>query len=350
MVQKSILKSCGFDELSQIADEIKGKYEGCKMGAITNGKKGGIIFNDLYNVDIQSLPGIKQIDSTGAGDAFFGGLIAGIYHYGMPGTKEELARVGNIAKATGAACVEVLGALPIVKDSKQRLLELNGDLQVIMDVNPMPDGDVSVSNSETEGVKLSSVMTSILMDCEALTKMFNKQGLDEQVTNLVEKIANTGKIFVTGVGKSGIMAQRMAASLSSIGYGAEFVNGSDWIHGDIGKLRLKDTGSDNLIIAFSASGKTRELYEAMKWIYDERVAVDENAGYENYKYNTEIIGIFCVDEGDVKMCRESNAWMGDISDEIVYLGGDFREFNGMCTEQKCYYSGSICECCDEFIK
>ena len=49
---------CGFDRLSQIADEMKKKYQNCKMGAITNGKQGGIIFNDLYNVDIEPFVGM----------------------------------------------------------------------------------------------------------------------------------------------------------------------------------------------------------------------------------------------------------------------------------------------------
>ena len=68
----------------------------------------------------------------------------------------------------------------------------------------------------TVWVKVSSVMNSILLDCEALANMFNKKGLDGQIGEIVNKIEMAGNIFVTGIGKSGIVAQRMAASLNSM--------------------------------------------------------------------------------------------------------------------------------------
>ena len=43
------------------------------------------------------------------------------------------------------------------------------------------------------------------------------------------------------------------------------------------------------------------------------------------KYSADIVGVFCMDEGDVKTAKESDTWMGDISDNIVFLGGDFNE-------------------------
>ena len=54
-----------------------------------------------------------------------------------------------------------------------------------------------------------------------------------------------------GIGKSGMIAQRMAASVSYISFPAEFVNGSDWIHGDFGKLRPSEISNNpqkNLIV------------------------------------------------------------------------------------------------------
>lgn len=57
--------------------------------------------------------GVTQKDATGAGDAFFGGIIASLHHWGFPGKAEELQRVGRVAAASGAACVEVVGALPV---------------------------------------------------------------------------------------------------------------------------------------------------------------------------------------------------------------------------------------------
>ena len=76
---------------------------------------------------------------------------------------------------------------------------MNEAFEDMVDVNPMPEGCITVSDAEGDGVKLSNVKTSILTDCEALTKMFNIQELDEPVTRIPDAL----RIFVTGVGKSG---------------------------------------------------------------------------------------------------------------------------------------------------
>ena len=49
---------------------------------------------------------------AGAGDAFFGGMIASVHSWGLPGDARALTRLGNVASACGAACCEVVGALP----------------------------------------------------------------------------------------------------------------------------------------------------------------------------------------------------------------------------------------------
>ena len=58
----------------------------------------------------------------------------------------------------------------------------------------------------------------------------------------------------TGVGKSGLIAARMASSLSSIGLPSQWVHGAEWAHGELGNLR-----GDDVIVAVSNSGRTAEL-------------------------------------------------------------------------------------------
>jgi sugar/nucleoside kinase (ribokinase family) len=50
---------------------------------------------------------------AGAGDAFFGGVIASVHAWGFPTSADTLLRIGRVAAASGAACVEVVGALPV---------------------------------------------------------------------------------------------------------------------------------------------------------------------------------------------------------------------------------------------
>src|SRR5580658_9389222 len=63
-----------------------------------------------------------------------------------------------------------------------------------------------------------------------------------------------GRIVVTGMGKSGIIAQKIAATLSSTGSPALFLHPAEAVHGDIGVLMPGD-----VVIALSASGETEEI-------------------------------------------------------------------------------------------
>jgi arabinose-5-phosphate isomerase len=63
-----------------------------------------------------------------------------------------------------------------------------------------------------------------------------------------------GRVVVTGMGKSGIIAQKIAATLSSTGTPALFLHPAEAVHGDIGGLAVGD-----VVIALSASGETEEV-------------------------------------------------------------------------------------------
>jgi len=63
-----------------------------------------------------------------------------------------------------------------------------------------------------------------------------------------------GRVVVTGMGKSGIIAQKIAATLSSTGSPAFFLHPAEAVHGDLGVLMPGD-----LVIALSASGETEEI-------------------------------------------------------------------------------------------
>lgn len=60
--------------------------------------------------------------------------------------------------------------------------------------------------------------------------------------------------MTTGIGKSSIVAKRLAVSLSSVGVPSHFVHGTEWAHGDLGQVR-----QDDVVIALSHSGHTAEL-------------------------------------------------------------------------------------------
>src|ERR1700692_2599957 len=66
--------------------------------------------------------------------------------------------------------------------------------------------------------------------------------------------ACTGRVVVTGMGKSGIIARKIAATLSSTGTPALFMHPVDAVHGDLGMVVRGD-----VVLALSASGETEEI-------------------------------------------------------------------------------------------
>ena len=66
--------------------------------------------------------------------------------------------------------------------------------------------------------------------------------------------AAAGRVIVTGMGKSGIIARKIAATLSSTGTPAFFLHPAEAIHGNLGVLQ-----SDDVVLALSNSGETAEL-------------------------------------------------------------------------------------------
>jgi arabinose-5-phosphate isomerase len=68
-----------------------------------------------------------------------------------------------------------------------------------------------------------------------------------------------GKVVTTGIGKAGYVAQKFAATLCSTGTPAVFIHPAEAAHGDLGLIDEHD-----VIIAFSTSGKTREVLELIE--------------------------------------------------------------------------------------
>ena len=81
----------------------------------------------------------------------------------------------------------------------------------------------------------------------------------EGALELLERCADRkGKLVITGVGKSGIVARKIAATFSSIGLMALYLNPLDALHGDLGVV-----ASDDVCLLLSNSGETSELLEVL---------------------------------------------------------------------------------------
>lgn len=82
---------------------------------------------------------------------------------------------------------------------------------------------------------------------------------DEFVAAVELLAACSGKVLSTGIGKAGHIARKFAATLCSTATPADFVHPAEAAHGDLGLIGPKD-----LMVAFSTSGKSREVLEVLE--------------------------------------------------------------------------------------
>ena len=83
--------------------------------------------------------------------------------------------------------------------------------------------------------------------------------LTDEFTIVVEAILSTkGKLVVTGIGKSGIIGKKIAATLSSTGTPSFFLHPGEAFHGDLGMV-----GAEDIVLIISYSGETEELLNKM---------------------------------------------------------------------------------------
>jgi len=88
-----------------------------------------------------------------------------------------------------------------------------------------------------------------------LEKRFNDGNFQGNFIKAVEEIYRCkGKVVVSGIGKSGIVAQKIVATFNSTGTNSIFLHSADSIHGDLGVIRV-----DDIVILISKSGSTTEV-------------------------------------------------------------------------------------------
>ena len=94
-----------------------------------------------------------------------------------------------------------------------------------------------------------------VLDVEHKALELSRKSIDENFLKAVDVIANTkGRVVVLGIGKSGIIGRKIAATLASTGTPSFFVHPVEALHGDLGMITAGD-----VILAISFSGQTEEI-------------------------------------------------------------------------------------------
>ncbi len=97
----------------------------------------------------------------------------------------------------------------------------------------------------------------IRIEAEALTQLGNR--LDSEFSRAVDLLyACRGSVIVSGIGKAGLIGQKIAATLASTGTRSHFLHPSEAVHGDLGRVHC-----DDVVLLLSNSGETEEVLQLL---------------------------------------------------------------------------------------
>jgi arabinose-5-phosphate isomerase len=115
-------------------------------------------------------------------------------------------------------------------------------------------------NSQNHTSELSLAKSVLQTEANAIVGLIPQ--LDDNFIRAVDLLQNcAGHVIATGMGKSGIIARKIAATLSSTGTAAVFLHPAEAIHGDLGVVQ-----SGDVVVALSRSGETEELVRLLEAI------------------------------------------------------------------------------------
>lgn len=142
-------------------------------------------------------------------------------------------------------------------------------------------------NIESEIIKV--------IDIEMKGLSLLKDKINTSVKNAVDTIFNCrGKVILTGMGKSGLVAKKIASTMSSVGTPAIFLHPAEGMHGDLGII-----GADDVVIAIGKSGESSELNGVLPSIKNVGAKIIGIMGDDNSKlarYSDVIINIGYLEE------------------------------------------------------
>lgn len=149
------------------AERIADRCPTAQFVAVTSGRKGaGLCIQGHDGIGIQIIPDIDSADDTGAGDAFLGGLIAGLYHWGMPQSEGDIKKLGHLGSLSGAVCCQQFGTLPDA-ESVMKMTSVD-DKNIVKDLFLVPNTETLQNETPKPSLPANAVEFSLHEDKENL--------------------------------------------------------------------------------------------------------------------------------------------------------------------------------------
>ncbi|GIO41971.1 KpsF/GutQ family sugar-phosphate isomerase [Paenibacillus apis] len=144
---------------------------------------------------------------------------------------------------------------------------------------------------------LSKITTDMILDKAAVLLKEEIEAIQETQDLLDESFRDavmllkdcTGKVIITGIGKSGHAARKMAATMVSLGITAVYLHPAEAVHGDLGIVQMND-----IVIGISKSGSSKELitiYPAIKSLGAHIISITSNSLSKMAEYSDIVLKI-----------------------------------------------------------
>jgi sugar/nucleoside kinase (ribokinase family)/D-arabinose 5-phosphate isomerase GutQ len=233
----------------KMAEAIRSRY-GSRAVVITDGERGCAIAARDTALRVPAFR-TRQIDATGAGDAFMGALLAGL-RWGL--SWEAIGRLGN---AAGAVCITRLSAFPAEFEMRDEILKHYGDALPAC-ATPPRIAPANGSSALDPVAEVERFFDTALAELAALRNAIDLDAMARAIELIRKAETRGGRVHVTGVGKPEHVARYAASVFCSVGTMATFLHATETLHGSLGQIDPRD-----VVIAISNSGNTDELCAAV---------------------------------------------------------------------------------------
>jgi len=257
---RELVPDAGSDAL-RVASALRERF-GTALVVVTDGEEGSAFVGEGVSLRMPAYPVPQVVDTTGAGDAFLGGLLVAL------AAELSWPDAARLANACGAACVEKLGAFPDdPRAVREAILSRYDGGSLPAWVTTAPPTPAPPSNEALASYDVA------LEELTALRDRLNPAVFDDAVALVRDAEARGGRVHVTGIGKPEHVAHYAASLLASTGTPAVFLHGTEAIHGSAGQVVAGD-----VVVAISNSGETElvRVADAVRQLGARLIAVTGN--------------------------------------------------------------------------
>lgn len=163
------------------------------------------------------------------------------------------------------------------------------------------------SREDHDSQLLRAAQMVLRVEADALLALADH--LDDSFVAAVEMIRQaTGSVIVTGMGKAGLIGQKIAATLASTGTRSHFIHPAEAIHGDLGRI-----GDQDMVMVLSHSGETEEVVRLLPALADRKLPILAITGGIQSQLGQQadvVLSIGSIEEaGDLKLAPTTSTTM-----------------------------------------